>query len=80
MECVTVVGASHASTVDHAWNMVRLNGQWYCVDATWDYAYRDKMNGCEWRYFNVTSDYMARTDHQWDYANTPEATVEDHGV
>lgn len=80
VECLTVVGASHASTVDHAWNMVRLNGQWYCVDVTWDYAYRDKMNGCEWRYFNVTSDYMARTDHQWDYANTPEATVEDHGV
>lgn len=79
MECITVVGASHASTVDHAWNMVYLNGEWYCVDATWDYAYRETMNGCEWRYFNVTSDYMVRTNHQWDYANTPEATAEDHG-
>lgn len=80
MECITVVGASHASTGDHAWNMVRLDGEWYCVDATWDYAYRETMNGCEWRYFNVTSDYMARTNHQWDYANTPEATAEGHGA
>ena len=79
MECITVVGASHASTGDHAWNMVRLDGEWYCVDATWDSAFRDTMNGCEWRYFNVTSDYMARTDHQWDYNAVPEATAEDHG-
>lgn len=79
MECITVVGASHASTGDHAWNMVRLDGEWYCVDATWDFAYRETMNGCEWRYFNVTSDYMARTNHQWDYDTIPEATAEDHG-
>ncbi len=37
------------------------------------------MNGREWRYFNTTSDYMARTNHQWDYDNVPEATAEDHG-
>ena len=82
MECITVVGASHASTVDHAWNMVRLGGEWYCVDAAWDYAYREagQMNGCEWRYFNVTSDYMAHTNHQWDYGNTPEATAEGYGI
>lgn len=81
LECITVVGASHASTVDHAWNMVRLNRAWYCADATWDYAYREagQMNGCEWRYFNVTSDFMARTNHQWDYADVPEAVAGDHG-
>ena len=27
------------------------------------------------RYFNVTSDYMRETDHQWDYDNVPEATA-----
>lgn len=31
-----------------------------------------------WRYFNITSDEMAK-NHQWDYANTPEATAEDRG-
>ena len=25
------------------------------------------------RYFNVTSDYLRETDHQWDYLGVPEA-------
>ena len=38
------------------------------------------MEGREWQYFNVTSDYMARTHHQWDYDAVPEATAEDYGA
>lgn len=72
IECITVVGAAFYSREDHAWNMVRLNGNWYCADPTWD---EGGSNG----YFNVTSDWMAFTDHQWDYGNTPEAVMEDHG-
>lgn len=70
VECITVVGASHQSTGDHAWNMVRLDGDWYCVDVTWDLG-----KGRVKRYFNVTSDWMAKTDHQWDYASVPEAVT-----
>ena len=82
VECVTVVGASHQSRSDHSWNMVRLNGEWYCVDVTWDANARE--NGGrgrpkDWDYFNVTSEDMANSDHQWDYSNTPEATAEDQG-
>ena len=33
-ECVCVAGASNG--VDHMWNMVKLDGQWYHVDVTWD--------------------------------------------
>ena len=73
VECITVVGAAYMSREDHAWNMVRLDGEWYCVDPTWD------LGLLFWRYFNVTSDWMARTDHQWDYANVPEAAAEGHG-
>lgn len=75
VECITVVGAAFESREDHAWNMVRLGGAWYCVDATWDTGTPPG----HWSYFNVTSDYMAATDHQWDYASTPEATVNDGG-
>lgn len=83
VECITVVGACFASQKDHGWNMVRLNGNWYCVDVTWDANYREEgaTRGRErdWEFFNTTSDRMAGTDHQWDYANTPEAVTKGNG-
>lgn len=84
IECITVVGAAFYSREDHAWNMVRLNGNWYCADPTWDEGDRPGSSSdfdatYFFDYFNVTSDWMALTDHQWDYASVPEATVEDHG-
>ncbi len=69
VECITVVGASRESREDHAWNMVKLEGEWYCVDPTWDGA------DMSHRYFNVTSARMRATNHQWDYRNVPEATA-----
>lgn len=83
LECITVVGASFSSEEDHAWNMVRLDGNWYCLDTTWDANAREQglyPDGWTWRFFNVTSDYMARSNHQWDYANIPEAVTEGHGA
>ncbi len=82
VECITVAGAAFSSQEDHGWNMVRLNGEWYCVDATWDANVRElegRGRPEDWDFFNVTSDDMAASDHQWDYANTPEATVADGG-
>lgn len=74
VECITVTGASYMNRENHAWNMVRLGGEWYCVDPTWEDipaggTIEDAI------YFNVTSDHMAETDHQWDYDSVPEATA-----
>ena len=76
VECITVVGAAFSSQEDHAWNMVKLDGAWYCVDVTWD----DPGGGGQaiHRYFNVTSQFMRDTDHQWDYGAVPEATAEEY--
>lgn len=77
IECITVVGAAFGSREDHAWNMVRIDEVWYCVDVTWDLSNGVAQENCS--YFNVSSDWMAITDHQWDYKNTPIAIAAEDG-
>lgn len=77
IECVTVPGTAHAGTDDHAWNLVKLDGEWYAVDVTWD----DPVSSIPMiipkatahRYFNVTSDFLREHDHQWTEEGVPEA-------
>lgn len=71
IECITVFGTPGGNGVEHSWNMVRLDGDWYCVDTAWD----DPIGGSPCHtYFNVTSDYL-RSDsiHRWDDTPVPEA-------
>lgn len=79
IECVTVRGFAYGWTEEHAWNMVRLEGDWYCVDVTWNDPVFTGWTPDYWTvyyyahlYFNVTSDYMRDTDHQWK-GDVPEA-------
>lgn len=74
VECVTVVGARKENREDHAWNLVRLEGEWYCADPTLDSTVRAAWGRYE--YFNVTSAYLRTNDFQWDYTRVPECTAE----
>lgn len=72
IECLTVNGTAYDAVSEHAWNMVRLDGEWYCVDLTWNDT------GSVWaehEFFNVTSDFMSDTEHFWDAGEIPEATA-----
>lgn len=71
IECITVFGEPNGNGVEHSWNMVRLDGEWYCVDCAWD----DPIGGSPCHtYFNVTSDFLrSRGIHRWDEENVPEA-------
>ena len=45
----------------HAWNMVKLEGQWYHLDATWDDGQVEE----DWRYFLV-SDTRMEVSRSWN--------------
>ncbi|GAB6110152.1 DUF4358 domain-containing protein [Fusibacter bizertensis] len=64
--CISIGGSSRS--LPHAWNMVQLDDQWYCVDVTWDDSSPN-----HYRYFNVTSQFMRDTTHQWDETDIPVA-------
>lgn len=76
IECITVEGNAWRGTEPHAWNMVLLDDDWYCVDVTWD----DPISSSNvdiymhHKYFNVTSEFLRQHDHQWDESTAPEAT------
>ena len=76
IECITVNGFARNRRTDHAWNMVRLGGEWYCVDVTWDDPVASiQSDFVSHDYFNVTSRYMRDTQHIWDDNGVPEATA-----
>lgn len=43
-----------SDAMDHAWNMVKLNGKWYHMDITWDDPYPEKKNYVSYQYFLKT--------------------------
>lgn len=73
IECITVFGTPNSNGVEHSWNMVKLDGEWYCVDTAWD----DPIGGNPGHnYFNVTSEHLRKGSiHRWDENNIPEATA-----
>ncbi len=59
LDCILVTGDSRG--VDHLWNMVKLEGEWYHVDVTWD----DLSEEPHHTYFNLTT-LEIRADHNID--------------
>lgn len=59
----------------HAWNLVKMGGEWYHVDCTWDDPNQGGLENHD--YFGLTDALMAR-DHQWNYEGenfVPECTT-----
>lgn len=48
----------------HVWNLVKVNGRWYHMDATWDDPVPDRPGRVGYAYFLKTDAQMER-DHQW---------------
>lgn len=70
----------------HAWNLIRVDGQWYFVDPTWgDASYRQEETGypqsaypaVNYDYFCVTTEQLTRTHEIGDGQKLPECTAVD---
>lgn len=71
IEARYVVGNANTSTSqeDHAWNSVKLNGEWFHLDTTWN----GEKNDLRYTYFLVSSDTL-RKDHTWEEELYPKST------
>ncbi|MGE7914755.1 transglutaminase domain-containing protein [Lysinibacillus xylanilyticus] len=59
----------------HAWVLVKLDNEWYHIDATWDDPLPDRKGEVRYKYFLISDRQLAQ-DHSWDYASLPAATSE----
>lgn len=57
IECRLIIGQKGSEA--HMWNIVRVNGAWYHLDATWDGGSKTG----RYRYFNLNDD-MVKVDHE----------------
>jgi len=70
LESHFVIGT--ADGVEHAWNLVKVDGEWYHLDATWNDPLPDQGNQETHSYFNVSDEVMSAS-HQWDGGSYPKA-------
>lgn len=69
VDATIIVG--EVSRGSHAWNMVKVQGDWYHLDATWNDT--EKPGEIRYNYYNVTDRYMQRS-RTWDESRYPAST------
>lgn len=54
-----------SDSMNHAWNLVKIGGTWYHVDATWDDPVPDGgFDFCRWDFFLKSDTTISDADHQ----------------
>ncbi|MBO6242002.1 MAG: hypothetical protein J6O61_14450 [Butyrivibrio sp.] len=75
IQCLVVSGTADDPTIHtdnpHAWNMVKIEGEWCHVDVTFDTTIR-YLNTLRYDYFGLTADEVAR-DHTFKEGDYPIA-------
>ncbi len=74
IKCIVAVGADKKDGVSHAWNIVKIGGEAYHLDVTWDLQ-NSESDIVRHDYFNLT-DKETRKDHEWTIAYPPCRSAE----
>lgn len=74
--CQLITGTASSSgdfsgPVNHAWNIVQIDGIWYQIDTTWDDPVPDRKGEVQYDFFLISDKKMKQT-HQWDAKKYPE--------
>lgn len=72
VESMIITGKSRGYS--HAWNLVKIGGQYYHLDVTWDDTTQlGDITGIRYYYFNLDDDSIGR-EHQWNKDIYPACT------
>ena len=72
--CITVYSEDDKGD-EHAWNQVKIDGNWYYVDCTWNDPVPENVGRPALHdYFNVTEEAMEESGHRWNKEKCHEAT------
>jgi transglutaminase/protease-like cytokinesis protein 3 len=75
---VTGIGQNSSGLSElHAWNKVRIDGQWYNFDVTWNDPSPDKPDGISYAYFGLTDEALSK-DHVWNTDIYPQSADSDY--
>ncbi len=75
LECRLVSGKARGTA--HAWNLLRLNGQWVHIDCTYDDPAPDVAGKAQRLYFGMGDETIAH-DHQWKRSEHPACPNDKH--
>ncbi|MHC1685993.1 MAG: transglutaminase domain-containing protein [Clostridiaceae bacterium] len=71
IENTVITGISNG--VDHAWNLVNIDGKYYHLDATYNDPINSTTNILSYQYFNLTDEEISK-DHSWNKSEYQPST------
>lgn len=62
---------------DHAWNIIKIDGQFYNVDVTWDDNLGEKRSNDVHAYFNITDSAISKTHTRSEFSSKLPSCTDD---